>query len=337
MITITDIAKRLGISISTVSKGLNGASDISEEMRQLVLDTALEMGYVNKNKKTTTKHKVAIFIENMDYANINHFGYEIITSFRLCAAEHQYEVSVIPIDLYMQTAQTYDELMNQNSFAGAFILGFELNDIYIDQLNHTTIPTVLFDNYIANKHIGYIGSDNTNGITMLVKHLHENGHRKIAFLNGRRNSYISQIRYKAYCNAMDDMRLSVDEALVGYGDFAPETAKTYVSTFLEHDATAIICASDLIASGVINELYRLGKRVPNDVSVTGFDDLPIAKYLAPPLTTIRQERFTLGKMAFILLSSLIEGIPISTLLIQSELIIRESVGPIQLHSKESSF
>ena len=129
MVTIKDIAKKLDISISTVSKGLNGASDISEEMRQLVLDTALEMGYVSKSKKTNNvKHKVAIIVENMDYENINQFGYEIITGFRLAATDHQYEVSIIPVDLYLQSTQTYESLMRQNGFSGAFILGFELNE-----------------------------------------------------------------------------------------------------------------------------------------------------------------------------------------------------------------
>lgn len=329
MVTIKDIAKRLGISISTVSKGLNGASDISEEMRQLVLDTALEMGYVGKNKKSTVKHKVAIMVENMDYENINQFGYEIITGFRLAASEQQYEVSIIPVDLYLQSKQTYDNLMIQNGFSGAFILGFELTDVYLKQLEHTSIPTVLFDNYITNKHVGYIGTDNKSGINHLIKHLYDQGHRKMALLNGRENSFITKVRYDAYIQAMSDLNLDTNPSLIAYGEFEPETAKKYVPQFVEQGVTAIICASDLIASGAINELHRMGKRVPQDISVTGFDDLPIAKYLAPPLTTIRQERFTLGKLAFSLLNNLIHEIPVSTLLLQSELIIRESTGDIK--------
>lgn len=330
MVTIKDIAKKLDISISTVSKGLNGASDISEEMRQLVLDTALEMGYVSKSKKTNNvKHKVAIIVENMDYENINQFGYEIITGFRLAATDHQYEVSIIPVDLYLQSTQTYESLMRQNGFSGAFILGFELNDIYIEQLEVTSFPTVLFDNYLPNRHIAYIGTDNTTGTNALIKNLYEHGHRKIAMLNGRKNSYITKLRYESYMNALKKYNLTIDEDLIGYGNFEPDTAKDYVKGFLEKGATAIICGNDLIAAGVMNELHHLGKRVPDDISVTGFDDLPIAKYLAPPLTTIRQERFTLGKLAFYLLTNLINDIPISTMLVQSKLVERESVGYVK--------
>lgn len=334
MITIKDIAKKLGISISTVSKGLNGASDISEDMRQLVLDTALEMGYITKNKKSTTSHKVSIMVENMNYENINQFGYEIIMGFRLAAAEHHYDVSVIPMDLYLQSKQTYDSLMIQNGFSGAFILGFELEDEYLKQLQKTMIPTVLFDNYISNKHVGYIGTDNRSGIFSLIKHLYDQGHRKVALLNGFKYSFVTNQRYDAFIQAMNELNLTVDHNLIAFGSFEPETAKDFVAGFLEQGATAIVCASDVIASGVINEIHRLGKRVPEDVSVTGFDDLPIAKYLAPPLTTVRQERFLIGKSAFTLLDNLIGHIPISTLLIQSELIERESVSKIPPTSKE---
>ncbi|BBF43966.1 transcriptional regulator [Lachnospiraceae bacterium KM106-2] len=327
MVTIKDIAKQLGISISTVSKGLNGASDISEEMRQLVLDTALEMGYVTKNKRPTIRHKVAIIVENMEYENINQFGYEIMTGFRLAANEQQYEVSIIPVDLYFQAKQSYDNMMIQNGYSGAFILGFDLTDVYINQLQSTTIPTVLFDNYISNKHVGYIGTDNTAGIDALIQHLYDLGHRNIAFLNGAKHSFITGRRFDLMQKAMKSLDLEIPKNMVAYGEFDPSTAKKYVNDFINNGATAIVCGSDLIASGVINELHRIGKRVPEEISVTGFDDLPIAKYLAPPLTTVRQERFTLGKLAFMLLTNLIHNISITTLLLQSELIVRETTGP----------
>lgn len=330
MTTIKDIAKKLDISISTVSKGLNGASDISEEMKQLVLDTALEMGYVSKTRKSNpAKQKVVILVENMDYENINQFGYEIITGFRMASSEHQCEVSIMPVDLYLQSSQTYDSLMHQNGFSGAFILGFELNDIYIEQLKDTMIPTVLFDNYLPNPNIAYIGTDNTLGTNALVKSLYKHGHRKIAILNGREQSYITKLRFESYKKAFETFHLTLYDNLIGYGNFDPSTAKDFVKDFLEQGATAFICGNDLIASGVINELHHLGKRVPEDISVAGYDDLPIAKYLAPPLTTIRQERLTLGKMAFSLLMDKMNDSPVSTILVQSNFIERESIGYVK--------
>ena len=336
MVTIKEIANRLGVSISTVSKGLNGASDISEDMRQLVLDTALSMGYMSKRKKACVKHKVAVIVENMDYENINQFGYEVITGFRLGATEQQFDVSIIPVNLYLQSKQTYDNLMIQHKFSGAFILGFELDDVYLSQLKETSIPTVLFDNYIPNRNVCYIGSDNTLGTDQLIQHLYDLGHRRFAFINGKENSYITKLRFNSYQQAMNRLNLKIDDTIVAYGSFEPSTGRKYVKKFIEQGATAILCGNDLIASGVINELHRLGKRVPEDISVAGFDDLPIARYLAPPLTTIRQERFMLGKQAFELLHHLIQGIPISTQLLQSTLVMRESIGSAKVSTNANS-
>lgn len=97
MATIKDIANRLGVSVSTVSKGLNGASDISEELRQIVLDTAVEMGYSTKRSKKVENRKLAIFVENMDFETSTQFGYELVLGFKQNAFRHKWDVTVIPV------------------------------------------------------------------------------------------------------------------------------------------------------------------------------------------------------------------------------------------------
>ena len=233
MATIKDIAKHLGIAVSTVSKGLNGASDISDDMRQLVLDTAVEMGYASKKLKANTTRKVCILIENMDYENIGQFGYEIIMGFKLSAAHRRWEVSVIPSDLNMQTAEKYDTYMLKNGFSGAFLLGFSLHDDWVKQLNKTTVPTVLLDNYIpVNPHVGYVGTDSVEGISLAVNHLYLLGHKKIAFLNGSKNSMVSDERYQAFIQSMTEHGLVPEEGLIEYGYYVPDCAKYHVpSTF----------------------------------------------------------------------------------------------------------
>lgn len=329
MVTIKDIAEALGISISTVSKGLHGASDISEDMRRQVLDTAAKMGYIAKDKKSQNleKQKICIIVENMEYANINQFGYELIAGFKEIASAEGFAVDVVPIDLCFQAAHTYDELINKNGYVGAFFLGLELNEEYMKQLEKTNIPTVLFDNYISNKNIAYVGTDIHVGFSTLINQLKDNGHRKIAFLNGSKNSYISALRYQGFVQSMTEAGLECSAELFAHTLYYPdESVADSVKQFVDSGATAIMCASDLIAARTINELHKLDLRVPEDVSVTGFDDLPVAKYLAPPLTTIRQERFALGKSAFALLKDLISGLPVSTMLLHSTVVNRESVG-----------
>ncbi len=328
MATIKDIANKLGIAVSTVSKGLNGASDISAEMRQLVLDTAVEMGYATKKMKATGTRKVCVFIENMDYENIEQFGYEIIVGFKLSAARRHWDVTVVPTNLNLQTAEKFDTYMLKNGYSGAFLLGFTLHDDWVRQLSKTTVPTVLLDNYIErNTHVGYVGTDNFEGIDLAVDHLYHLGHTRIAFLNGSKNSMVSEQRQQSFINSMTKHGIGIDEKLMEYGYYVPDCAKDHVPGFLQNGATAIICASDLIASGVISEVHKYGLRVPEDVSVIGFDDLPIAAQLTPSLTTIRQDRTDLGKSAFLLLDGLIHNVTISKLLLRAKFIQRDSTAP----------
>lgn len=330
MATIKDIANKLGIAVSTVSKGLNGASDISDEMRQLVLDTAVEMGYASKKMRTKGSRKVCIFIENMDYENIDQFGYDIIVGFKLSAARRHWDVTVVPTNLNIQTKEKYDTYMLKNGYSGAFLLGFTLHDDWVKQVEKTNVPTVLLDNYIArNKHVGYVGTDSHEGIEIAIDHLYKLGHTKIAFLNGAKNSMVSDERYQAFIHSMTERGLVPDENLIEYGYYVPDCAKYHLPSFLKHGATAVICASDVMASGVIAEVVKLGMRVPEDISVIGFDDLPLAAHLIPPLTTIRQDRVDLGKSAFLLLDGLIHNVTISKLLLRAKFMERESTGPIK--------
>ncbi|NLK27778.1 MAG: LacI family transcriptional regulator [Clostridiales bacterium] len=330
MATIKDIANKLGIAVSTVSKGLNGASDISDEMRQLVLDTAVEMGYASKKMRTSKTRKVCIFIENMDYENVEQFGYEIIVGFKLSAARRHWDVSVVPTNLNMQTQEKYDTYMLKNGYSGAFLLGFELHDDWVKQLGKTTVPTVLLDNYIErNTHVGYVGTDSEEGIDLAVDHLVSLGHTKIALLNGSKNSMVSAQRHQAFVNSMRKHGLEPEEKLMAYGYYVPDCAKDHVPGFLENGATAIMCASDLIASGAITEVVKHGLKVPDDVSVVGFDDLPIASQFSPSITTIRQDRIDLGKSAFLLLDGLIHDVTTSKLLLRAKFIQRDSTGPVK--------
>lgn len=327
MATIKDIANKLGIAVSTVSKGLNGASDISDDMRQLVLDTAVEMGYATKKMKSKATRKVCIFVENMDYENIDQFGYDIIVGFKLSAARRHWDVDVIPANLNLQSKEKYDTYMLKNGYSGAFLIGFALHDDWIKQLEVTKVPTVLFDNYIENNSkVGYVGTDNVEGIHLAVQHLVSLGHKKIAFLNGSKNSMVSDQRYQAFVQSMITAGLEPDEKLIEYGYYVPDCAKYHVPSFLENGATAILCASDLIASGVLVEVKKAGKKVPEEISVIGFDDLPLATKLTPPLTTVRQDRIDLGKSAFLLLDGLIHDVTISKLLLRAKFMERKSTA-----------
>ena len=163
---------------------------------------------------------------------------------------------------------------------------------------------------------------------MIVSHLHNLGHKKIAFLNGSEGSLVSNQRQEAYESAMTAEGLPLKKELMANGYYVSESAKYHVPGFLKAGATAIICGNDLIAKGVISECNARGLRVPEDISVVGFDDIPMAEVLNPPLTTIRQERNEIGRCAYVLLNSLIHHIPISKTLMRPILIERGSTAKV---------
>lgn len=156
MATIKDIANRLGVSVSTVSKGLNGASDISDELRQMVLDTAVEMGYSTKRSKKVENRKLCIFIENMNYETIDEFGYDIVLGFKQNAFRRKWDVDILPITPAFQEEEKYDTFLLKNGYCGAFLMGLALHDSWIKQLENTTMPTVLLDNFISGNQMSAI-------------------------------------------------------------------------------------------------------------------------------------------------------------------------------------
>ena len=329
MVTIKDIANKLGISLGTVSKGLNGASDISEDLRQQILDTAVEMGYTTKKMKKEEHKKLCLFIENMDYETPNQFGYEIILGFKQAAYRDNWDVSVLPVTPGFQRKERYDTYMLKKGFTGSFFVGFALQDPWMSQLSETTIPTALFDNYIKkNPNVGYVGTDNFEGIDSAVEHIYHLGHRRIAFLNGSVNSMVSEQRQQAFLESMENHGLPVDEALMANGYYVADSAKYHVPNFLAAGATAILCGNDLIAAGTIEVCRQKGFRVPDDISVIGFDDLPISVHLFPPLTTIRQDRIELGKSGYYTLNSLIHHVSIGKTLLRPQFVLRDSTAAV---------
>lgn len=332
MVRIRDIANRLGVSVSTVSKGLNGASDISEELRQIVLDTAVEMGYTTKSSRRMENRRLCIFVENMNYEKMDEFGYDIVLGFRQNAFRRKWDVDIIPITPAFQEEEKYDTYLLRNGYCGAFLLGLALHDEWMKQLETTTMPSVLFDNFIPNNpNVCYIGTDSYEGITLAVNHLYTLGHKKIAFLNGSLYSMVSDQRQEAFENAMKALSLPVRDDLMARGYYVSDSAKYHVPGFLEAGATGIVCGNDLIAQGVIDECRKMGYRVPWDISVVGFDDISIAAALSPSLTTIRQDRNALGKCAYVILSSLIQHIAISKTLLRPMLVERESTARVWIY------
>lgn len=295
-----------------------------------MLETAVELGYT-KIRRPEGVRRLCILIENMDYENPHDFGYEIILGFRQMAEPAGYSVDIIPVTEKLQKSYSYDTFMLKHDYLGSFILGFSLSDPWMKDFHTSHTATVLYDNYImANPHIGYVGIDNGEGMELAVSHLKQKGHKKIGYLSHALGSHIMQVRHKAFFSALRQNGLKSDPTYAGSSYYITQCMEKHLPRLLNLGVTAIICSHDLIANAAMIQCQQMGYRIPDDISIIGFDDLPICAYTAPPLTTVRQERIQLGKSGYYALESLMNGIAIGTLLLHASLIVRNSTGPAKV-------
>lgn len=321
MATIKDVAKLAGVSISTVSKAFSNSTDISDKAREKVLKCALELGYNTKKQSKKTNGTILILVKRMDFKSNMQFGYEVLFGFQTAANNYNYQVDTVFVE--DNNNVSYEEMMKSKHYVGSFVLGMNLTDTsLIQELEKTTKPTVLLDNIVNNNYVAQVGCDNKIGVELAVEHLVKLGHKRIAYFGGEACSNVSQERKNAFYLAMTSKNL--DPSLIEDGDFFQDYAPLIVPKFLACDVSAIVCASDLIAINVIKELNKLEKVVPDDISVIGFDNIPLANNCNPKLTSVSQDSLEIGKSGFYALKQLIDGVKIGKILLRPELVVRQS-------------
>lgn len=327
MATINDIAKILGVSKSTVSKGLNNATDISEDMRIKIIETAAALGYTNKHMQERNK-KLCIIVENIEYNTPNQFGYDIIQGFKQMAEHDGWLVDVLTINKDFQRGIPYNVFMIQNNYVASFILGFTLLDTWMSEFKNSKIPAVLYDNFIkGNPKVASITCDCHDGFDEAVKHLVSLGHKKIGLITGPLESYIIKARYNAYIDALRKYNLEINKDFIGQSYYIADSTKENIQRMYDLGITAVMFSHDVRAISAITECMDRGIRIPKDMSLIGFDDLPMCAYTEPPLTTIRQDRFALGKAGYYALTCLLDNLPIGSITLRAPLIVRGSTGP----------
>lgn len=324
MATLEDIGRALGVSKSTVSKALSGAGDVSEAMRRSVLETAVELGY-SRLRRGDEAPRIAVFITNMEFSGPEDFGYDILVGFRKLAEPAGYHVSIQPLDYALENSISYDEYMMRGNFAGGCFLGLSLDDPWLKDFAVCRTPTVLYDNRVSgNPSVTYVGVDNTEAMRLAVQYLKKRGHRKIGYLSSALGAFVYQQRYAAFFQALQENGLPCGESLGKSSYFPSECVREFLPALLDQGCTAIVCSHDTLAVSALKHCRELGIRVPEEVSILGFDDLSVCQFTEPPLTTFRQDRTEIGKSAFCALTSQIHGVRLSTFLLHTELIERGS-------------
>lgn len=334
MTTIKDIAKAAGVSVTTVSRALNGYADVSEKTRRKVEKIAAELDYspntlarsLVMNRSQTIGLLVSDFSTGMVKDN---FMVEVLAGLNKYVAQTDYDLILFNADSTKQREKTYSQLCRERKVDGVILQGIKTDDPYLREVVESDIPCVLIDIPIESSTVGYVTTDNVLGAKKAVAHLVEQGHTNIAMMNGHNLAFVSQKRLQGYMEALKEANLSVNWDWIVNGAFEEKRAETVATALLTAtpDITAIFCASDLMALGVIAAAKKLGRHIPDDLSVVGYDDILLASYATPKLTTIAQNKVEMGYQAANLLISMLEGTDESHVIsIDTELIVRESTS-----------
>lgn len=325
-VTIADIAAALGISKSTVSKALSDATDISDEMRRQVLICASRLGYQTRSRSYAENPSVALFLENLQYDEIGQFCHEVILGFQSEAGSAKVGVHLITLEQPDAFSSKYAAVMNDPRYAGSFFIGFRPHSGLVYQFKEIGKPAVLLDNNYDSPLTARIGTDSAVGMRAAVNHLCGLGHRSIAYLGGEKESYVTEERRQGYLSALQAAGIAPDARLTAFAHFYEDFDASLLEQLVKAGATALVCASDIIALNAVKKLRAMGLLVPQDVSVVGYDGIPLTRYSNPPLTTVSQNGLEVGRMAFRLLQSLLHGDRISQLTLRPQLLVRESTA-----------
>lgn len=319
--TLTDIAKQLNLSVPTVSKALNGSTEIAESTKKRVCEYAQSVGYQSR-KSVAIIGRIAILWGRAPRAGEPLS--EIAQAFRDEAQAARY---IVESDI-MDADFDINDYLASNHFLGALLLDINFRSPVYSRLQHTRYPIVLVDNYIiGNPLISAVGSDNIHAVEEAVDYLVGLGHERIAFLGGELQSRVGTERLAGYILGLAKNSIEYRYDLTYFGDYSYHSGEEAAEYYLENHKqfSAIICASDLMAYGFIRRIEREGYRVPEDISVIGYDDVPLDAEIR--LTTIRQDFERTGTLGFQALEMLIKGLPSQRATVGYKLISRGTTAP----------
>lgn len=307
-VSIKDIAKKAGVSPSTVSRALNNHPRISTKTKVYIRDLAEAMGYVPSAaaRNLVAKRSATIGIAIADL--LDPYYTRQISGLEDAAAAHNYQVMLSSFyrDAERELAIIHD--FHQRRIAGIIVTGSEANQAYLsaDNKNKFFRPIVLIN---RPEYPFSVSVNGAKGTKKVVEHLIQLGHCRIAYVTWGSEHVDSLNRLRGYRAALREHNILVDERLIVAGDGGVTGGIKAVAYLfaLPQLPTAIFAFNDMTAIGVINALHQRGYEVPRDFSVAGYDDLEMAAYYHPPLTTIRQPTYRLGQRAVIMLLKLING------------------------------
>ncbi|MDI1466054.1 LacI family DNA-binding transcriptional regulator [Catellatospora sp. KI3] len=325
-VTIAAIAREAGVSVPTVSRVINGRSDVSPTTRQRVEELLNRYGY---QRRTTSVRSTSGLIDLVFNDLDSPWAVEIIRGVEDVAHAAGVGTVVSAIHRRASSAKQWLDNMRSRSTEGVIFVTSTLEPPLQAELRRLNIPVVIVDPAgVPPQEAPTIGATNWNGALRATEYLINLGHQRIGFIAGPPQLLCSRARLDGYRTALDAARLPADDKLIYPGNFYHEAGYTGGTQLLElaEPPTAIFASSDQMALGVYEAIRRKGLRVGDDISVVGFDDLPEVRWCSPPLTTVRQPLAEMGLLAArtVLRLAQREKIESPRVELATELVIRDS-------------
>lgn len=335
MVSMKDIAIRCGVSVATVSKALSGQSDIGEATRERICQVADELGYMTNSAaralKTNRTYNIGVlFVDERRSGLAHEYFSAVLESLKVEAEANGYDITFINRNVGRRET-TYLQHCQYRGVDGVVIACVDFTDPQVLELMASPLPVVTIDHVFNNR--AAVVSDNVLGMETLVRYVYSRGHRRIAFLHGEGTS-VTENRLTGFYRACESLGLEIPDAWIREGVYHdPERCAEVTRELLsgEEKPTCILFPDDYSAIGGLNAIRQMGLRIPQDISVTGYDGINLASVMSPALTTYRQDTAALGKAAASKLIELIEKprtALVDRILIPGRLIPGSSVGDI---------
>jgi LacI family transcriptional regulator len=328
-LTIRDVAKEAGVSTATVSNVLNKTGKVGRKTHSIVMAAVRRLGYIPdvhaRNLAVRQRRTLGIIVSDIE----NPFFPEVIKGFEVRARQLGYDAILSDTNYDPRRTREAAERMMEHKVRGVAIMTSEISLRLIHELARKKIAVTFLDLAPVREYMSNLRIDYRSGVEQIVRHLHGQGHRRIAFVAGRPGLKSNVVRLEAYESSMQFLGLDPGPVLPGDLRFEGGLEAGLAIAKLSPMPTAVMAINDLTAVGVIKGLLKSGCRVPQDVSVTGFDDTRLAEYANPSLTTVDIHRDTLGRIAADALHELSDSADSKgkEYEIGAELIVGESSGP----------
>jgi DNA-binding LacI/PurR family transcriptional regulator len=328
MVSIKDIARAAQVSHSTVSRALRDSPLVNAETRALIQKIAEEKGYtvsaVARSLVTRRTNTLGVVVTTI----ADPFVGEVVSGIEEFAIGHRYSVILATCHADPGRELRAVRSLQERRVDGILVTASRVGALYLPTLEETKVPIVLINNQHPGEFGYHVSIDNPAGARAVTEHLIALGHRRIAYIGDRFGLHSDTERCAGYRDSLAAAGIAYDPSLVVTGDSGPQSGLDAMRELLSRaePPTAVFCYNDMSAYGAMRAARDAGLRIPEDISIAGFDDLFLSSYTDPPLTTVRQPKHEMGRDAACILLDLLAGGNPTSIIKQGALVQRQSTA-----------